>query len=78
MATFVHMHINMIKQSVCDVVFGELKENYAAYCASSEEYQTQQAVSVSCTSKRPMPLLILTKQRQHQTGTMIIQKLSKC
>ena len=52
MGTFVHMHINTIKRSVCDVSFREIHENYTAYCASSEEYRTQQAASSICMPKK--------------------------
>jgi hypothetical protein len=54
LGTFIQMlHIKTIKQSsICDVSFGELQTNFTAYCASSEEYQTQQAASVTGMLKK--------------------------
>jgi hypothetical protein len=68
MGTFVHMHINTIKQSVYDVSFGELQTSYTAYCASSEEYRTQQAASVTGMLKKTNVTVDSHKRKEESDG----------
>ena len=51
MSTFVHMHINTVNQSICDVDFNRLAADFLAYCASSTEYRTQQAAAATVASR---------------------------
>jgi hypothetical protein len=47
MAPFVQLHINTIREDLCDVSFAQLRANFNSYCISSTEYRSQQAIAAS-------------------------------
>jgi len=51
MSTFVHMHINTVNLSICDVDFNRLAADFLAYFVSSTEYRTQQAAAATVASR---------------------------
>ena len=47
MAPFVQLHINTIREDLCDVSFPTLRASFNSYCTSSTEYRSQQAIAAS-------------------------------
>jgi hypothetical protein len=49
MAPFVQLHVNTIREDLCDVNFANLRSSFNSYCTSSLEYRKQQAEAASAT-----------------------------